>query len=265
MAFEVSNTNSFASAEATPARASLPFNKKIQLDVKVDRGEALRYLGYSNQDVDPALMARFEAMATECENLSRPYCAWATFPIDQSRTRWLGNGEKDPVVVLDNGLELKGPSINQHLRGATHVVLYAGTLGLKNEMRYQQLNATDPTDALMFGACGSSLVECAADAAEERIRTEAAAAGLFCNWRYSPGYGDLPLETQPHVLRALDAQRSIGLNVTPTHLLVPTKSITAIMGLFETEPAFEPPSPCDDCLARIDCDYKKRGITCHGQ
>ncbi|HQE70821.1 MAG TPA: hypothetical protein PK071_06860, partial [Atopobiaceae bacterium] len=54
---------------------------------------------------------------------------------------------------------------------------------------------------------------------------------------FSPGYGDLPLAVQPVLLSSVDAQRRLGISLTDTLLMVPTKSITAVTGIFKTPPA----------------------------
>ncbi len=60
--------------------------------------------------------------------------------------------------------------------------------------------------------------------------------GSAGNWRFSPGYGDCPLSAQRSIVNSvLNATRLIGLTVTPTSLLIPTKSVTAVIGLFDGE------------------------------
>ncbi len=56
--------------------------------------------------------------------------------------------------------------------------------------------------------------------------------GLYLRPRFSPGYGDLSLDCQPAFLRVLDAEKRIGLTCTASHLMAPSKSVTAIIGLF---------------------------------
>ena len=48
--------------------------------------------------------------------------------------------------------------------------------------------------------------------------------------RFSPGYGDLPLSVQPAFAQELDLE-SLGVAVTDSYLLVPQKSITALVGV----------------------------------
>ena len=70
---------------------------------------------------------------------------------------------------------------------------------------------------------------------DQQVKMNAAVHGLAGNWRFSPGYGDCPLSAQRSIVNALNATRLIGLTVTPTSLLMPTKSVTAVIGLFDGE------------------------------
>jgi cobalamin-dependent methionine synthase I len=49
--------------------------------------------------------------------------------------------------------------------------------------------------------------------------------------RFSPGYGDFPLSYQRVLIDLLDAPRVLGVSVTPSDLLVPVKSVTAVVGI----------------------------------
>ena len=93
-------------------------------------------------------------------------------------------------------------------------------------------------DGLIFDAACTALVERAADAVE--AQDHSARVRGWARWRnarFSPGYGDWGLAAQRGLLAALDAQRQLGLTLTSTCLLVPTKSVTAALGLFDTPQA----------------------------
>ena len=49
--------------------------------------------------------------------------------------------------------------------------------------------------------------------------------------RFSPGYGDLSLYVQRDIVRILDTYRKIGLTLSDSLLMIPQKSVTAIVGL----------------------------------
>ena len=308
------------------------FTAKAGTGVRLDRDEALRYLGYAGQQVDDALLARFHALAQACERDIEPMYAWDVFDIDVEASCFcdspseaslrsaekaiasVGTGiasahgaasstcdgdeglacvagalpagsascageaavsadafaslEGLPCVALKGcELVLSGSDIARHLAGAGKVALMACTLGMDSERECRRLSAMSPADGAMFGSCCSALVEAAANAVEGQVIETARREGMVTNWRYSPGYGDLPLDVQPAFLDALDATRRLGINVTPTNMLVPVKSVTAVIGLFDKESAgFDgrADETCASCPAAGDCDFKKRGTTCHG-
>ncbi len=232
-------------------------------ELRLDRNEALRYLGYAGHAVDDGLLARFEQLARACEDGLQPTCAHAWFGIDEARTCWDGS---DVRVVLDGcGLTLAGRDIAEHARGAVAVALMACTLGVACERELRKYAALSPTDALLYGAAASALVEAAADAAEAVLVEQAAAQGLRTSFRYSPGYGDFPLAVQPAFLAALDAPRRMGLSATDANLLVPTKSVTAVVAAFDADSNHSGVRmSCARCSLRASCTLRKKGTTCHG-
>ena len=266
---------------------------------RLDRSEALRYLGYTGQQVDEALLTRFNRLADECERSIKPVFAWSVFDIDEGRTCWeaLEPATTGPLNVLDTSADavercstvssaeaecrkglvprvalegcdliLEGNSIAEHLRGACKVALMACTLGAVSEREMRKHEAISVADGVMFGACCSALVEAAANITEDLVVRFAKDKGMSTNWRFSPGYGDLPLNAQPAFLRALDASRRLGISVTSTNMLVPVKSVTAVLGLFdEPDNGGEARDACAVCRLRDGCELRKRGITCHGK
>ena len=231
----------------------------------LNREEALGYVGYAGQEMDAHLRERFEALADSCERGLRPACVWALYQVDEARTRENAEAGAPAVALRGSALMLPGRDIAAHLQGAREVALLACTLGAASEREMRKLGALSATDELLYGAACSALVEAAANAAEAHVVTQAAARGLHTNWRFSPGYGDLPLSIQPEFLRTLDATRRMGIVVNAGGLMVPTKSVTAVVGLFDTPtPGAEVRTRCGVCQLRHCCERRKRGTTCHG-
>ncbi len=108
--------------------------------------------------------------------------------------------------------------------------------------------------ALVADSLASAAVEQVCEAAEEEIR--AAIGNYGYTWRFSPGYGDFPLDIQGEFLNALDAPKRIGVNVTDSLILIPRKSVTAVMGVSENE---IPKSRrgCGNCKMKETCPYRK--------
>ncbi len=236
---------------APPARRSY--------DVRsVERSEVLRYLGYAGQELTPELDARIDGVVAACLAACRPQGVVRVFDV-------AGRCEKDGVPVIrlaGTALELVGCSIDEHLAGAVAVGVLAATVGMGVEAELRRLSLTDPVAQVIFDASATAAVERAADAAEADVVAQAAARGLFCGTRFSPGYGDLPLSTQPVLLDTLDAGRLLGIRLSPALLMSPTKSVTAVAGLFE-RPRPEAHASCAGCPCRDFCVLLRAGSTCH--
>lgn len=218
----------------------------------VNRAEALRYLGYAGQQTAAGLEVRIDALLARCEATSNPGFTYRIFPCDDT------HGD---IRLTGTTLVLTGADIFAHLQGAKQVAVMAATAGLGNERELRRLSATNGLDAAVYGAAGSALVETVGDACNAQIVQAARARGLWCNWRYSPGYGDLPLDLQSTVVRVLDADKKLGITVTDSNLLIPSKSITAFVGLFDTPQ--DDKRSCANCSFAPYCNLRKAGTPCY--
>lgn len=191
------------------------------LAASVKRREAWAFLGHRGQSVDDRLAARLEEAAALCERELAPRGIFRVFPVRP------GAGG---VVVAGTNLVLPGESIARHLRGCAYAALMAVTLGPSSEMVLRREAAVSATGGMLADACASSFVEQAAGVLNEFVDEAAARRGCEPTWRFSPGYGDLPLSVQGPFLEALDGGRALGIALTAANMLVPSKSITAIVG-----------------------------------
>ena len=161
---------------------------------------------------------------------------------------------------------LEGVDIARHLKGAAECAVLACTLGMANEAAMARRKAQSALDAAIYGAAGSSLVESVADACEAAVVADAAKRGMRTNWRYSPGYGDLPLALQPEIVRVLAADKRLGMVATESNLLIPAKSVTAFVGLFDADAKLDEASgvksSCEGCACRQNCTLCAAGTPC---
>ena len=104
--------------------------------------------------------------------------------------------------------------------------VFAVTLGMDTERYLNILSKTSLSEHFICDGYYSALCESACDAAETIIRE-----AKDCKPRFSPGYGDLPLSLQKDVLACLCAPSRMGITLTDSFLMVPQKSVTAIMGI----------------------------------
>ena len=88
------------------------------------------------------------------------------------------------------------------------------------------------------------------------IRMEAEEKGLFTRPRFSPGYGDFPLEVQKDFERILEMPKSIGVSLSESLLMTPTKSITAVVGLSKYRTDCHT-AGCEECNMHETCEYSR--------
>ena len=138
-----------------------------------------------------------------------------------------------PIIRQGDALDLGFSSVSskalqKNLEGCDKIILFAATVGIDIDRLIAKYSVTSPSKALMFQAVGAERIESLCD-----IFCEDIARGRAFRPRFSAGYGDLPIELQMDIFRALDCSRKIGLTLNESLLMSPTKSVTAIVGVKE--------------------------------
>ena len=113
-----------------------------------------------------------------------------------------------------------------HLDGYRNAVLFAATIGAKADLLLSRFAKFSPAKELLADAYFTERAEALCDVFTARFNQPGR--------RFSPGYGDLPLEFQRVLFEVLDCPRSIGLTLGENLLMMPTKSVTAVIGRKET-------------------------------
>ena len=132
----------------------------------------------------------------------------------------------------------------------------AATLGPVIDQLIRYISRTDLTQAIVMDAVATTAIEAFCDEIESSIRQKAKLEGFYATHRFSPGYGDLPLSVQHSLLRTLDTPRKIGLSTTENMILIPRKSVTAVIGLQERPDKIKEHN-CKDCNPGLSCPFKK--------
>ena len=213
---------------------------------EIDWKEARRYLGLhrGGGTVDEVLEAGLRDCGRALMACARPRSVWRRFPLA------LGEGRVETA-----GLQVESLHLRRHLEGCTAVCLFAATLGPEVDRLLHRASVTDVSRAVMIQACAASLLEVYCDECCAAIAAQTAAEGLTLRPRFSPGYGDFPLECQPALLGALEAGKRIGIKLTDSLLMMPSKSVTAVMGISKK------PHRCDvrgcEACGKTDCAYRR--------
>lgn len=123
---------------------------------------------------------------------------------------------------------LNSAQLAHHLEDCQKVILFAATIGVEIDRLIAGYGRLSPSKALMFQAIGAERIEALCDAFCADVAKQ---YHMAVKPRFSPGYGDLPLECQKEIFAILDCERSIGLTLSDSLMMLPTKSVTAFVGL----------------------------------
>lgn len=144
----------------------------------------------------------------------------------------------------------KSENLVQNLMGCERAVFFAATIGVGIDRLIAKYSRISPSKALMFQAIGAERIEALCDTFCADIAKEYnEGIGL----RFSPGYGDLPLDCQRGIFTFLDCERRIGVTLNDSMLMSPSKSVTAVFGIGKKGRKFE--NKCSACN-KSDCSFR---------
>lgn len=146
----------------------------------------------------------------------------------------------------------RGNAVQSMLSPCKEAILLAGTFGAQSERMLLRMQVQDVSKALLLDAVLSAGVEALMDAQEEAFRSQIEAEGRYLTDRFSPGYGDMPIAQTREICEVLDTQRRIGLTVSQSGIMIPRKSVTAVMGISD-KPVTRRLKGCAACENRENC------------
>lgn len=161
-----------------------------------------------------------------------------------------------PVQVTDDicnfgTFQVSSKHLARNLQNCNSVILFAATVGTGIDRLIARYGHLSPAKAVLFQAIGAERIEALCDTFCEDIKQE---TGLSPKPRFSPGYGDLPLEIQKDIFKQLDCPKQIGLTLNDSLLMSPSKSVTALVGLTDSSQK-ETGNKCSAC-EKTDCEFR---------
>lgn len=157
--------------------------------------------------------------------------------------------------VLLGGTTVESHTLASHLVGCREGFLFACTLGIGVDRLVKKYSFTEPPMLPVVQAVAAAYTEYCGDAAQRELEEYAEGKNLYLRPRYSPGYGDFGLEYQRFFFEALQISKRIGVSLTDSLLMVPFKSITAVIGLSD-DPSRCHIKKCMSCNAQ-NCPFRK--------
>ena len=137
--------------------------------------------------------------------------------------------EGDSIVFGD--FPTSSAVLQKNMKTSEYALLFAMTLGPAVDRLISRLLITSKADAFITDACCAEYLESYANRYCAHVREEAAQQGFIAHPRFSPGFADFGLEFQWPLIRSLQADKKMHIALTQGNMLVPTKTITALMGL----------------------------------
>ncbi|WP_432630462.1 vitamin B12 dependent-methionine synthase activation domain-containing protein [Brotaphodocola sp.] len=206
--------------------------------------EILRYLGHRGQEIPENVEELIKECERELEQMASPRAMWKEYPLSIQDH------------VLDMGfLQTRSKSLERNLRDCERVILFAATLGSKVDVLLHRYNMIQMSKAVVMQAASVAMLETFCDEKNQELKNSYEAKGWYLRPRFSPGYGDFPLECQREIAPALEMGKRIGINLTDTLLMMPSKSVTAVIGASRL-PRNCTVQGCEVCAKR-DCAYRR--------
>ena len=219
------------------------------MDLTPDINEVIRYLGYRGAVPDDSVREEIGECIGELQKEVTPRFVYERFPLSVKT-------EQDGTPLLNLGdLEIRSRDLAKNLEGCCGVYIMAVTLGPGPDRLIRRASVGQMSRAVVLQAAAAAMTETWCDQINERIRQEAERDGLCTRPRYSPGYGDLPLELQEDISRILNMPKEIGVSLTKTLLMTPSKSVTALIGVSD-RPGESRSRGCSSCKASAYCAYR---------
>lgn len=206
--------------------------------------EVLHFLGWHGTPVDEGTLSGIREMTDLALREVQPR-------IISMKRRILPDGTLEGTALI-----LRGDAVQAMLSPCSEAVIMAGTLGAQSERLLLRVQAQDAAKALLLDAVLSAGIEAFLDEQENAMRSQFEAHGLFLTDRFSPGYGDMPMAQTREICDVLDAQRRIGLTVSKSGIMIPRKSVTAVLGV-SNAPVARRLKGCDTCDMRETCALKR--------
>lgn len=185
---------------------------------EIKRSEVLRYTGTS--EASDEINKLIDECITEAEKVLNYKVCYRVFDIK----------------IIESAVDLgfsrtSSRSLSKMLYGSSKILVFCATVGAGIDRLIAKYSVTSPAKTVVLQALGSERIETLCDMFCDEIRRGAEKQGNTITRRFSPGYGDLPIELQKDIFAALECSKMIGVSLGDNLFMTPTKSVTAILGI----------------------------------
>ncbi len=210
-----------------------------------------RYLGFIVKQLDVDTLLEIEKVVALLQQEVIYQFTYQVFSI-----------QKEDTIHLDGtNLELEGQDMQTLLKDCEQCILLAVTLGQKVDDLIRRAQVVDLHQSILLDVCASSMVEELCNEIENDLVEKWQEKGMYLTDRFSPGYGDSPLSIQNAFCNVLETNKKMGLYVSKECIMMPRKSITAVLGISQKQQPMRIRG-CTHCKLFENCEFRKAGKTC---
>ena len=220
--------------------------------INIKDEEVLRYLEYKGQIIDDNL----KETINQCKNITKarinPRYTFRVYSIKKN---------KGIIEFEGSNLKLESRDLYKVLKDCNKCILMAATIGLDIEKDIRKYSLTELTKGIIIDSCATTAIEEVCDMVQEEVQNNILEDGQYTTLRYSPGYGDLPIEKNKDILNLINGQKEIGLTITTNGIMIPRKSVIAIIGISDNKLS-QVKKSCKNCNNKDTCKFKRGVDSC---
>jgi cobalamin-dependent methionine synthase I len=206
--------------------------------------EILRYLGHRGQEIPENVDKLIQECKRELEQAAAARSVWREYPLNI----------QDHVLDM-TFVQTRSKNLEKNLKDCQQILVFGATLGSGVDILLHRYGRLKMSRAVVLQAASAAMLETYCDWKNEALRQEYQEKGWYMRPRFSPGYGDFPLKCQKEIGAALEMSKRIGVTLTDSLLMAPSKSVTAVMGL-SRKPRICSVQGCEAC-GKEDCAYRR--------
>ena len=211
-------------------------------NINPPRKEILRYMACKEEDSNiQNLLDKFLPLV---KMTALPKGSYAFFDL-----------EKGEDAVFIEKESLKSKALYKNLKFCKSAILFSLTLGIGIDRLISKYSVLSPASALCINGIATALIEEYANIFCGEIKEILKGENLFLMPRFSPGYADFDLKNQNLFIKLTNAEKICGINLTDGYMMTPSKSITAIMGVSDTNLSCNK-SGCEIC-GNKNCKFRR--------
>ena len=211
----------------------MPFFYKVQAEqVTLNKKEAARYSGCffngnaeCSADSDGSLFKLIDESCKKMQKILVPQAVYEEFDLSIA----CSDDDKIPEIQF-GGISFKSRDLAKNLKGCKKIILFAATVGASVDMMIRRAQQCGSADAAIMQGTGAMFIESFVDDLNEHLCRDYESKGCSLHPRFSPGYGDVPLEIQKQFFSLLPCSK-IGLSLMDSLIMAPEKSVTAFIGV----------------------------------